>query len=83
MVIARQQPAVHDEMMMKENRKLSKYPFVEVKPTHKALDHDVTVLGRRCGIGIGTEADPCTPKRLETATSPCWPIPAVPSWAPT
>jgi hypothetical protein len=65
---------VHDEMMMKENRKLSKYPFVEVKPTHKALDHDVTVLGRRCGIGIGAEADPCTPKGSKQPRPPVGPF---------
>jgi hypothetical protein len=43
--IAREQPVMHDEMMMKENRSLSKYAFVEVKPMHKTLNNDVTVLG--------------------------------------
>jgi hypothetical protein len=78
MVIAREQPVVHDEMMMKENRKLSKYPFVEVKPTHKALDHDVTVLGRRCGIG--TEPDPCSPKSSKQPRPPVGQFLQFPLW---
>lgn len=56
---------MHDEMMMKENRSLSKYAFVEVKPMHKTLNNDVTVLGlagRAVLAPRPTLAHPCTPR---------------------
>lgn len=51
---------------------------MEVKPTHKALDHDVTVLGRRCGMG--TESDPCSPKGSKQPRPPVGQFLQFPLW---